>query len=167
VLSWKVITSRTVKKFSQFTEPKISWQCSQNPANGLHKLYKLIHIHPSFIILILTLSFPLWIEFTSCLYDLVLLTEIYVIYLFFHNAIFPANLILLHLIPPHNNTGASGGAVGWGTALQAGRSRVRFPVVSLDFFIDIILPAALWPWGWLSLWQKWMECFLGVRAAGV
>ena len=32
----------------------------------------------------------------------------------------------------------------WGTALQAGRSRVRFPMVSLEFFIDIILPAALW-----------------------
>jgi len=42
-------------------------------------------------------------------------------------------------------------AVGWGTALQAGRSRVPFPTVSLEFFIDIILPAALWPWGWLSL----------------
>ena len=42
------------------------------------------------------------------------------------------------------------GAVGSGTALQAGRSQVRFPIVLLEFFIDIILPAALWPWGWLS-----------------
>ena len=33
--------------------------------------------------------------------------------------------------------GARGGAVGWGTALQAGKSRVRFPMVSLEFFIDI------------------------------
>jgi hypothetical protein len=30
--------------------------------------------------------------------------------------------------------GARASAVGWGTALQAGRSRVRFPMVSLDFF---------------------------------
>jgi len=44
-----------------------------------------------------------------------------------------------------------GGAVGWGTALQVGRSRVRFPIVSLEFFIDIILPATVWPWGRLSL----------------
>jgi hypothetical protein len=46
---------------------------------------------------------------------------------------------------------SSGGAVGWDTALQAERSRVRFPMVSLEFFIDIILPAALRSWGRLSL----------------
>ena len=28
---------------------------------------------------------------------------------------------------------------------------VQFPMVSLEFFIDIIFLAALWPWGWLSL----------------
>ena len=44
-----------------------------------------------------------------------------------------------------------GSAVGWGTALQAGRSRVQFPMLSLEFFIDMIFSAALWPWSWLSL----------------
>jgi hypothetical protein len=37
------------------------------------------------------------------------------------------------------------------STLQTGRSRFRFPVVSLEFFSDIILPVALWPWGRLSL----------------
>jgi hypothetical protein len=36
------------------------------------------------------------------------------------------------------------------TALQTGRSRDRFPMVSLEIFIDIFLPAALWPWGGIS-----------------
>jgi hypothetical protein len=46
---------------------------------------------------------------------------------------------------------AAGGAVGSGTALQVESSRVRFPTVSLEFFIDIILPTALWLCGRLSL----------------
>jgi hypothetical protein len=46
--------------------------------------------------------------------------------------------------------GARCGADGWGTALQAGRLRVRFLMVSLECFVDIILPATLWPQGWLS-----------------
>ena len=38
-----------------------------------------------------------------------------------------------------------------GAVLQIGRSLVRFQMVSLEFFIDIILPIVLWPWGRLSL----------------
>jgi len=42
---------------------------------------------------------------------------------------------------------------------------------SLDFFIDIIPPTTLWPWGWLSLWQKWVPGMppegLGGRCVGL
>jgi len=40
-----------------------------------------------------------------------------------------------------------GEAVGWGTALQTRSSRVWFPMLSMEFFIDI----NLWHWGRLSL----------------
>jgi hypothetical protein len=50
----------------------------------------------------------------------------------------------------------------WGTALLTGRSRDRFPMVSLELFIDIILPAPLRPGSRLSLLQKWVPgIFLG------
>jgi hypothetical protein len=45
----------------------------------------------------------------------------------------------------------------WGTVLQTGRSRVRFPMLSLEFFINIFLLVALWPWGRHSLSQKWVQ----------
>ena len=47
-----------------------------------------------------------------------------------------------------------GDTTGWGTAVQATMWQVRFPLMSLEFFIDIFLTAALWPWGWLILQQK-------------
>jgi len=53
--------------------------------------------------------------------------------------------------------------LGWAVALRVGRLRVWFPIVSFEFFIDIILPASLWPGGWLSLEQKWVPV-PGVKA---
>jgi hypothetical protein len=47
------------------------------------------------------------------------------------------------------------GTVDLGTALQAGSSRVRFPMLPLEFFIDII-PA--------SDRNEYPEYFLGVKA---
>jgi hypothetical protein len=52
------------------------------------------------------------------------------------------------------NVASRGGVVGWGSALQTERSRVRFPMASLEIFIDIIPPAALWSSDRRSLLQK-------------
>jgi hypothetical protein len=46
--------------------------------------------------------------------------------------------------------GVRGSVVGWGTMLQAGRSRNRIPMRWI-FLIYIILPTSLWPWCRLSL----------------
>ena len=59
---------------------------------------------------------------------------------------------------------AAGGAVGWGTALQTGRSRVRFPMASLEFFIDIILPAGV---DTGSNRNEYQEYFLGGKSRPV
>jgi hypothetical protein len=57
---------------------------------------------------------------------------------------------------------ARGGAVGWGTALQTGRSRLRFPIMSVEFFThcDPGVDSA-------SKISEYQEYFLGVKAAGV
>jgi hypothetical protein len=85
-------------------------------------------------------SFGWWatwcdIALKMCFYNAVCLRmDSYAITTFSH-------IRLLPFFPTHVEE--CSGAVGWGTVLQAGRSRVRFPMVSLEFFIDIILSGSL------------------------
>jgi hypothetical protein len=73
-------------------------------------------------------------------------------------------LSVIRITNNNSNSGVRGSVVGWDSMLQAGRSLVRIPMRSLDFSIYLILPAAIWPWGRLSLWEKWVPViFLGVE----
>jgi hypothetical protein len=49
------------------------------------------------------------------------------------------------------NKGRNGVEIKKTKFLKAGSSQVRFPMVSLEFFTDIILSVALWSWSRLSL----------------
>jgi len=53
------------------------------------------------------------------------------------------------------------------TLVEPGRSWVPIPVGSIEFFTNLILPAALWSWdGAASDGNEYQEYFLGVKAAG-
>jgi hypothetical protein len=84
-----------------------------------------------------------------------LYTRIYFKYnmlFYFLCKIYPVSYIILKLTEVLLTTGTRcWWRSGWGTALQTGKSRDRFPKVSLEFFNGIILLVALWPWGRLSL----------------
>ena len=49
---------------------------------------------------------------------------------------------LTHVATPYQLVLLNGARGGRGTVLRNGRLRVRFPMVSFEFFIDLTLPAA-------------------------
>jgi hypothetical protein len=70
-------------------------------------------------------------------------------------------LICTYLLLLYFMLGARGSIVGWGTMLQAGRSQDRVPIRWI-FSFNLILAAAIWSCGRLSLQQKWVPgIFLG------
>jgi hypothetical protein len=79
----------------------------------------------------------------TCVYGFVILKSEHLFYILF-------SCCFKFLLATYTSWGAQW-LSGYDTTLQIGRSRVRFPMVSLEFFSDIILPVTLWSWGRLSL----------------
>ena len=76
------------------------------------------------------------------------------------NLCYDLSIVITYLAALYVWVGIRGGAVGWGTALQAGRSRVRIPMMSsfwpqYDHGVDSA-----------SNRNEYQEYFLGVKAAG-
>jgi hypothetical protein len=59
--------------------------------------------------------------------------------------------------------GTRGSAVGWGTVLQAGRSRTRDPMWWMNFSIYVVLPVALGPGVYSASNRSRKKCFWGVE----
>ena len=66
---------------------------------------------------------------------------------FIHTAMSHASFILCQFWWPYFLRWGPLQQNGYGVVLQIGRILVRFQMVSLEFFIDVILLIALWPWG--------------------
>jgi len=63
----------------------------------------------------------------------------------------------------HDHDGARGDAVAWGIALQAGRSRVRFPMVSMTYSFRPHYGPGI---DSASGRNEYQEYFVGVKAVG-
>jgi len=78
------------------------------------------------------------------------------IYMKFQTGDFEAKFVstlIFWLKSDRNNArrrGLRGDVFGWGTALSR-KVAFHFPIVSLEYFIDIILPTVLWSWDRFSL----------------